>query len=64
MSDFGSKYIYMISDLKNDLFNNLMTLDCLFVLVLFKNYVHSIMLGKDAVVIRGNHLNTIHIKQL
>ena len=30
-----------------------MTQDCLFVLVLFKNYVHSIMLGLDAVIIYG-----------
>ena len=53
MGDFGSKHIYLISDLKNDLFNDLMTWDCLFALILFKNYVHSIMLGLDAVIIRG-----------
>ena len=29
-------------------------------LVLFKNYVHSIMLGLDAVLIRGYHLNISH----
>ena len=62
MVDFGSKPIYLISDLKNDLFNDLMTQDCLFALVLFKNYVHSIMLGLDAVIIRGNHLNIIPVK--
>ena len=28
-------------------------------LVLFKNYVYSIMLQLDAVIIRGNHLNII-----
>ena len=31
----------------------LMTQTCLFALVLFKNYVHSMMLGLDAVIIRG-----------
>ena len=53
MGDIGSKHIYMISDLKNDLFDDLMTQDCLFDLVLFQNYVHSIMLGLDVVIIRG-----------
>ena len=31
--------------------------------VLFKNYVHSVMLWLDAVIIRGNHLNIIPIKK-
>ena len=36
MGDFGLKHIYLISDLKNDFFNDLKTWDCLFALVLFK----------------------------
>ena len=32
-----------------------MTKDCLFALVLFKNYVHLIMLGLDVVIIWGHH---------
>ena len=32
-----------------------MTWDCLSALVLFKNYVHLIMLGLDAVIIWRNH---------
>ena len=48
MGDFGLKHIYLICNLENDLFNDLMTL------VLFKNYVHLIMLWLDAVIIWGN----------
>ena len=54
MGHFGSKHIYLISDLKNDLFNDLMAEECLFALVVFKNYVHSIILGLDVVIIWGN----------
>ena len=46
------KHIYLISDFK---MIYLMTWDSLFVLVLFKNYVHSIMLGLDAVLMWGNY---------
>ena len=49
---------------ENDLFNDLMTKDCLFALCLFKNYVHLIMLGLDAVIIWGSILDLILIKQL
>ena len=34
------------------IFNDLKTYNCLFALVLFKNYVHLIMLGLDMVIIR------------
>ena len=54
MGDFGSKHIYLISELKNELFYDLMTHDCLFALVLFQNYVHSIMPELDVVIIRGS----------
>ena len=64
MGDFGSKHIYLISDLQNDLFYDLLTQDCLFALVLFKNYVHSIMQGLDTIIKRGNHFNIIPINQL
>ena len=33
--------------------------DCLFALVLFQNYVESIMFRLDAVLIRGNHFRHI-----
>ena len=36
-----------------------MTQDCLFASVLFKNYVHLIMLGLDEVIIWGNHFRHI-----
>ena len=48
--EFCPKYIYLDSDLIIYYFDHFIMYDCLFALVLFKNYVETIMFKLDAVL--------------
>ena len=61
MGDFGSKHIYLISDLKNDLFNDIGLFICIsFIQKLCSFNYFRARCGYN----KGNHLNIIPIKQL
>ena len=57
------KYIYLDSDLIIYYFDHFIMEDCLFALVLFKNYVETIMFGLDAVLRWGTFLDIMPTKQ-